>query len=147
GAQLVSAGGNRFDPRPGEVIVWDLKTMKEAHRLRGFVHDVKTVAFAPRGKAVAAARAESIVKGWEDVRPPDNFALRGHGSGFLKCVAFTPDGRLLASAGGDRLIKIWDTDTGQELHTLKGHRNLIKSIAFAPNQLIKGQPNPRGLVS
>lgn len=86
---------------------------------------VHALAFAPRGRLLAAGDDSGCVTLWDvDKRAPAH-VLRGH-SGGVYAVAFTPDGRLVASASGGRWIqptgevKLWDVESGQVHATLDG---------------------------
>ena len=56
-----------------------------------------------------------------------------------KGISIAPNGRWLATAR-DTAVGLWDVATGRELRRFEGHRDMIRSVAFAPD----GQPSPPG---
>ena len=40
----------------------------------------------------------------------------------------------MASGGGDKVIKLWDPKTGKVIRTLEGHGDIVRSVAFSPDQ-------------
>jgi len=50
-----------------------------------------------------------------------------------KEMVFSRDGALLAAVSGGNSVKIWETGTGREVQTLTGHGDLIKCLAFLPD--------------
>ena len=123
------------------VKLWDLATGKERATFQGHteadeestgaVHRVKSVAFSPDGKTLAAASYDRTVKVW-DVATARRSTLQGH-THAVYSVAFSPDGKTLASASGDKTVKLWDLATNKERATLQGHTESVMSVAFSPN--------------
>jgi WD40 repeat protein len=98
----------------GEVKLWEVATGQPRGTLRGDGKRVRALAFAPDGRALAAADEAGTVRVWDLERARERLALKGHGSG-AGGVAFTPDGKLLAGgSGGTGSVKLWDAVTGEE---------------------------------
>jgi WD40 repeat protein len=95
---------------------------------------VRTVAFSPDGKFVAAGTGEPKQPGtvtvWEVANQKRRW-LQPTASG-VSSVAFSPDGKMLAVAGFDGAAKLLDTVSGELKRTLT-HPNQVRSVAFAPD--------------
>jgi RNA polymerase sigma factor (sigma-70 family) len=135
GKTLVSGSGNSFNSlkpgTPGEVWLWEVATGKVLHRFQD-VGAVRTVAFAPDGKTVAAPDYYSIVHLW-DVKNGKELFTSGSHPGWIGTVRFSPDGKTLATAGADRTIRIWDRATRQELRRLGEGLTVLTALAYSPN--------------
>jgi len=95
------------------VILWDLITGKELHRLTGHQHEVhyevRCLAFSPDSRLLATAyrtAADRKIRLW-DVRSGEEVCqLNGHEAG-IDALAFSQDGKTLASASTDTTILLW----------------------------------------
>ena len=82
---------------------------------------VRSVAFSPDGKTVAASASDdNTVKVWSVADGQCQQTLEGH-SGAVASVSFSPDGKTLASAG-DKTVRIFNLEDGTCQKVLKGHR-------------------------
>ena len=96
--------------------------------------------FRGRGKTLATAGKDNVVRLWDVATRKERKALTGHQQP-VSALAFAPDGKTLAAAAGDRpgrgrepgLIVLWDAATGQRRLTLTGHTNAVLSVAFSPD--------------
>jgi WD40 repeat protein/serine/threonine protein kinase len=132
-----AAGGKDFQGRskPGEAAVWDARTGKEIHRLRGHTDAVYSVAFSPDSKRLATAGADATTRVWDLDTGKEVLAFKGHagrGTGEVTSVAFSPDGNRIAS-GGYREARVWDATTGKELLHLQGHTGWVVKVAYSPD--------------
>jgi WD40 repeat protein len=95
--------------------------------LRGQLHRLASVSFAPDGERVATGRGRTI-KVW-DVRGRLLHTLHGH-TDLVRAVCFHPRDNRLVSASYDQSIKVWDLGTGEELDTFRGHSDQVNALAF-----------------
>jgi WD40 repeat protein len=122
----------------GSVHLWDVATGKELRVLTGYHGWVNGLAFAPDGKTLALAGADSqVVHRWDPATGKALPAAEGH-LGQIYAVAFAPHGKLLASGGGDwhdndQNVRVWNAVTGQEVKQLAGHVGRIYCLQFSPN--------------
>jgi len=117
---------------------WDLATGEELPRLIGYRGWVNEIAFAPDGKSLALAGADSqVVRVWDLATAKERHPAAGH-HGQIYALAFSPNGKLLATGGGDwhdhdQTIYLWDAASGQEVRRLAGHLGKVCSLHFSPD--------------
>src|SRR5205823_2837227 len=88
------------------VQVWDVATGKEWRRLtRDWF--VKSLAFSPDSKMLAAGDDYGPISLWELQTGKEVLRLEGHQGG-VHALAFSPDGKQLASASDDTTVLVWD---------------------------------------
>ena len=111
---------------------------KEWMIVRPKVAEVRSVAYSPNGKFLAAGTRYGVTKVW-DANGDEAASLTGKHAGDVWAVAFGPDGKTLATADGDwnkpSDIVLWDTTTWKERARLK-HTNEVLCIAFHPKKPI-----------
>jgi WD40 repeat protein len=132
------------------VVVWDIKTKKEAARFSSprLARDGTfsgAVAFSPDGKVLAAGGWESGVRlydtaTWKEVR---RLKKDEDGGGLgLRCVVFSPDGKTLASGDLFNRVAVWDVATGEKRWGAWGDPSgtsgtrgycFLQAVAFTPD--------------
>jgi WD40 repeat protein len=104
--------------------------------LSGHADAVRSIAFDPEGKRLAAAGGRPQLGGeikiWDVASGRLLRILKGHRD-CIYSVAWSPDGKLLASASYDRLVKLWDPSTGREVRDLQDHIDAVFAVAFSPD--------------
>jgi WD40 repeat protein len=127
GKVIASAGGYTNARR---VCLWDAATGKELHDLpaRGAV---RSIAFSPAGKTLAAAEGDRGVVLWDVASGKEvgRFAEPGGG----RVVAFAPDGKTLATAGPGGIIHVREVATGRPVVELKGKAQALWNMVYAPD--------------
>lgn len=111
---------------PGETRLWDVKTGKLLHRLKGHAGVVLDVAFAPDGKMLASASWDQTVGLWDVETGALKRTLRfGDKAWGIFSVAFSPDGRTLATGSGVTgegatrgELRLWRVDSGELTRTI-----------------------------
>jgi WD40 repeat protein len=121
--------------RGTEVVVerWKRATGREGRTLGLPAKEVRSVAFSPDGKLVAAAGAAGVLKVWHAAEGREVRTLVGH-EGTVLSVAFSPDGKQLVSAGDDRTVRLWDLTTGGG-RALGEHSAPVSGVAFSRDGL------------
>src|SRR5438552_1808731 len=85
---------------------WDERMPRLQFTLKGPIAQVWSVAFAPDGKALAAAYEDGSVVLWDPAAGKEGTKLR-HAAA-VKSVAFAPDGKALAAGCEDGAVRLWD---------------------------------------
>jgi WD40 repeat protein len=123
---LLAVGGYRevrlVDPVSGESLA----------TLSGHADYVRSIAFSPDGKMLAAAggapQSEGEIRIWDIHSHQLLKILRGH-KDCIYSVAWSRDGKLIASGSYDRMVKLWDASTGKELD----HIDAVFAVSFNPS--------------
>jgi WD40 repeat protein len=118
--------------RDKTVCLWDAKTGKELLRLTAD-QEVTRIAWAPDGKAIAAAtNSGKVIFLWDATTGKELKTFQGHTS-LVHGLAFSPDGKVLASGGWDSTLRLWDVAGGKEIGKATLPRTSIFTLDFAPD--------------
>ncbi|MEA3340348.1 MAG: WD40 repeat domain-containing protein, partial [Chloroflexota bacterium] len=123
----------------GAIVLWELETGAEIHRLVGHTAGVNDVAFSPDGKVALSGADDATLILWDVTTGREIRRLSGH-SGAVRAVAISPDGRMAISGGfsGDSVadpgeLILWELETGREMRRLEGHTTGVVDVAFSPD--------------
>ncbi len=115
-----------------EVVLWDLATGKETHRLKGHGQNgVSALAFSPDGRSLVSCDWHSTH--WWDVATGREDIRRRWRAGRVTTLAFSADGRLLALGGSDNVVRLWEVTTGKEALPTGGHGSFVVAAAVSPD--------------
>src|SRR5262249_34130752 len=73
------------------ITLWDVKTGKELHTLKGHERDIGCVAFSPDAKVLASGGRDTTIKLWDVTTGKQLRTLTGH-TERVASLAFSPDG-------------------------------------------------------
>jgi WD40 repeat protein len=125
GRLLATAGEER------RVRLWDARSGKPVHELRGHTARAHGLAFRSDGQRLATSAADGTVRVWDIQTGREVLCLRGHAFA-VRAVAWSADGRRLASAGSDGTIRVWDAETRPEPLILNSPEvRIISGLAFS----------------
>jgi RNA polymerase sigma factor (sigma-70 family) len=114
--RLVACGGAI------DLLLWDPDSGQEVRKVKGSTNEVRSVAFSPDDKQIAAAPAYSdTVLLWETATGKRLADPPGHEGYAIGRVSYSADGRVITTVGSDGTQRVWDAATGMPLR-----RNDIK---------------------
>ncbi|MCA9067635.1 MAG: hypothetical protein KDA84_01845 [Planctomycetaceae bacterium] len=121
-----------------QIKLWDARTGKLIHDLKGFDGFVHSIVFTPDGLGVfaggdrydqAARKPLPVLAYWNTATGQKRHVFSGHNSG-VQSVAVSPDGQTLASGSQENTIKLWDRKSGACVNTFhSGHHQQVKALA------------------
>lgn len=147
-----------------KVVLWDAQTGQETRTFAGLKDNIKSVAFSPDGKTLAASSRDGRIVLWNAAtgeerlhimahpaaKAPGTRALAHLGGAFAATPAlcFTPDGKTLISAGPDRTIRLWDTITAKELGQFQAPDAGFSALAITRDgtRLVSASPDSTVMV-
>lgn len=111
--------------------LWNAKTGKRRHVLKGHTDPVRFCCFSPNGKILVSASFDKTMRMWDVKSGKEKALLRN--PGVIESCSFSPNGKKLAFASTDHTVRLWDIQTGNVWPTLIGHTDSVSSCAFSPD--------------
>ncbi len=142
----------------GEIHLWDIgrqsnsifsrylfnsKTIRPKHTLKGHRGVVSSLVFSPDGKILASGGDGEKINLW-DLETLNIHQKLTVDRNYTRSIAFSTDGKILASRGSRR-IYCWEVTTGKQISSWSG-RSTFMSIHFSPNDRILVSGNNNGEV-
>lgn len=113
------------------VQLWDVARWREAGRIAGHSSGIRSLAWNPRGDAIATSSKDAVIRIWDVATRKESMHLDGH-RGRVNAVTFHPSGDFLVSAGADKTIRIWDR-AGRLAQVVEAHGGEVLSVSFSSN--------------
>ena len=130
------------------VILWNPEKGERRYTLELAKERIRSVAFAPTGKALVAADAGGRIRFWRVNPPEEDLVIQAHIIGYS--IAYSPTGDEIATGGGLRgftgEVKLWDAKTGESRRTLGTHKGKVLAVAYAPTGDILASASEDGAV-
>jgi WD40 repeat protein len=133
----INIQGVKMTPKKGYLVLqWDVSTGKEVRRFAGPAAKIKSIAFSPDGKVLAAGSADGKICLWDAATGRERLHILAHPkheeADFTTspAVAFSPDSKLLASASTDKGIRFWDAATAKERGQIRSPDGGFYCLAF-----------------
>jgi len=149
--KMLASGGQGATERDGEVVFWDVGSVKELNKLE-FKSVVRYVACSTKGALCAAALSDGSVWLWDVTTGGKAAELRGyfsrsatlHGlSQKVTSLCFAPNGRSLATAEWTGFVRVWNLDKALERESIVG-RDYFKYCAVSPDGKLVAAVNRLG---
>jgi WD40 repeat protein len=119
-----------------QVQLFDVARGSVATRLTGPSETVRSLAYSPDGRWLAAAGGDPAKSGeiilWHSRNGEKAHTLKGHDD-YVYSLAFSPDSKLLATGSYDKTVILWDVTSGNVARTLKDHTDAVYPVTFSPD--------------
>ncbi|EON64387.1 hypothetical protein W97_03618 [Coniosporium apollinis CBS 100218] len=125
---LISGGCDR------DVRVWNMKTGKSVHTLRGHTSTVRCLKMSDKYTAISGSR-DTTLRIWDILRGICKHVLVGHQAS-VRCLEIHGD--RIVSGSYDTTARIWSISEGKCLRTLTGHFSQIYAVAFDGRRVATG---------
>jgi WD40 repeat protein len=151
----INIQGVEVTPKEGYlVLTWDVATGKEVHRFAGLTDAIKSAAWSPDGKRLAAASRDGRVAIWDASTGKELLHILAHpdhvDAAFSSSpgLAFSPNGKTLASASTDKTVRLWDVSTAKELGRFLGADGGFYTVAFSPGgkKMVAGSSDTTAII-
>ena len=119
--KTVATGGRQHNRQTGqsagELKLWDVDTGKQRAVMYGHTSEIRVLAFAPDGKALATGTTDNAIKVWDVETAKEALSVRTAEFGAYG-LGFSPDGKTLGYAG-HLAVRLVDAATGRELASFR----------------------------
>jgi WD40 repeat protein len=112
--------------------LWDVKSGRGSHTLKGVFDPFNSVTFSPDGQTLVCVGTGEMLSVWDvgsGKLSHTNSDSNPWGQVFLS-VAFSSDGRTLAIGSTYEDVRLVDATNGKVLHKLSGHKGSVLSVAY-----------------
>jgi WD40 repeat protein len=122
------------DGVPATVVIWDARTGKMRHTMKGHTDVVTSAVFSPDGKHVLSASFDRTIRLWDASSGKQLAKFTGH-SHRVEGAAFSADGRRVVSSSEapDATLRVWDAKSGEQIWQSDRQRDGLLGIAVLPD--------------
>lgn len=117
--------------------LWDVRTGKSIHTLRGNDGGITSVAFSPDSTKILIGSVGGTIKLYEAASGKELMTFGGQGDTAVGrghsvlSLSFSADGLRVVSGDTGRMVRIWSVKTGLQERVLSGHHGPVKSVSFS----------------
>ncbi|CAG8033302.1 unnamed protein product [Penicillium salamii] len=115
----------------GSVYIFTTETGRMPFSLAGLVKNVRTVAFSPAGKILAAAGDTRVIVLYDTASGEQIASFTGH-TAWIMSLSWSSTGEYLLSSGFDGKIKVWSMQTKTCVATLSETDKAVWSVKWLP---------------
>jgi WD40 repeat protein len=131
GKQALATTGRGNPPSGGEILLWDVVTGEQTHRINlskaGAARDAE---FSPDGTTILLACQDGTIRVFDAAKNREVQQIGGHDA-TVRAAAFTGDGARIVSGSEDGTVRVWDANTRAEQARLTGHKGTVTSVDVA----------------
>jgi hypothetical protein len=142
--------------RADQVGLWDSRTGRGLHVLRGHEAPISCIAFAPGGDLLASTAGgidshsvphDTTVRLWSVTTGKQLLSLAAARSPVC-CAVFSPEGHLLASTSDRGPVRLWEVASGKEVLNFQPQECFASCLAFSEDgkQLASGMSDGTALI-
>ncbi len=113
------------------VYLWDLRTNRIIHELKGPSGMIRSVAFSIDEQIVVSAGDDGKIFMWDIGQEKILKNVRVSNRG-VETIAFLPDYRHVLYGGGEGKLVLFDLKFERDLDVLQGHTSVITSVVISP---------------
>ncbi|KAI9499124.1 WD40-repeat-containing domain protein [Zychaea mexicana] len=112
-----------------DIVVTELSTGKQVHRLEGDTEIVTTMAVKPDSKHLVSASRSLQMRIWDLQTGQCIRTTKAHEAPVI-VMDIDHSSTLVATGGADGVVKVWDIDRGFCTHVFNGHRGVVSAVKF-----------------
>lgn len=117
------------------VKVWDVRTRKVKHMLRGHGTDIYSVDASGDSQFIISGSGDKMAKLWslETGKLLNTLGEEDGPTDGITSVSVSPTSQHVVAGSLDKIVRVWEVETGRLVRQFDGHRDSVYSVAFSPD--------------
>lgn len=117
------------------VKVWDVRTRKVKHMLRGHGTDIYSVDASGNSQFIISGSGDKMAKLWslETGKLMNTLGEEDGPTDGITSVSVSPTSQHVVAGSLDKIVRVWEVETGRLVRQFEGHRDSVYSVAFSPD--------------